>query len=138
MGREKRSSCTFEPTLICASARRHPTLLVRESRPHEQHNVPRIECTVASNAVGHHSRLPYGLSGDPDLPMVMPFDWNELDTLHNGQITAASAAERLAKGDLCATLAAALAHALRDSNSGRPVMGSRCNALMPARVPATP
>jgi DNA primase len=90
---------------------RHPTLLVRESRPHEQHNVPRIECTVASNAVGHHSRLPYALSGDPDLPMVTPFDWSELNTLHNGQITAANAEERLAaKGDLYATLAATLAH----------------------------
>ncbi len=86
-----------------------PTMLVHEARPHEQHTAPRIECTVSSNAVGRCSRLPYALVGDPDLPMATPFAWNELDTLANRKITAANAAERLAKGDLYATLAAELA-----------------------------
>ncbi len=96
--------------LVDTAIARHPTMLVHESRPHELHTVPRIECTVSSNAVGRFSRLPYALVGDPDLPMVTPFDWNELDTLHNGQITAANATDRLAKGDLYAKLAAGLAH----------------------------
>ena len=88
---------------------RHPTMLVHEARPHEQHTVPRIECTVSSNAVGRCSRLPYALVGDPDLPMATPFAWNELDTLENRKITAANSAARLAEGDIYATLAAELA-----------------------------
>src|SRR5947209_13004365 len=88
---------------------RHPTMLVHESRPHELHNVPRIECTVSSNAVGRFSRLPYALVGDPDLPMATPFAWNELETLEGRQITAANAAARLAGGDLYAKLATELA-----------------------------
>ena len=88
---------------------RHPTMLVHESRPHELHTAPRIECTVSSNAVGRFSRLPYALVGDPDLPMVTPFAWTELETLTNGQITAANAATRLSIGDLYAKLAAELA-----------------------------
>ena len=96
--------------LVNHAIERHPTLLVHEAHPHEQHNAPRIECTAVSNAVGHFSRLPYSLAGMPDLPMVTPFDWTELGTLENGHITAANAHHRLAKGDIFATLAAELAH----------------------------
>lgn len=95
--------------VVDAAIARHPALLVHETRPHEKHTVPRIECTVSSNAIGRFSRLPYALAGAPDLPMVTPFDWNELATLDNGRINAANAAERLAKGDVYATLAASLA-----------------------------
>ena len=81
------------------------TLLIPESRPHEHHDDPRIECTVSSNAVGRFSRLPYALVGDPDLPMVTPFTWDELDTLKSGRITGAHAEARIAKGDVYAKLA---------------------------------
>ncbi len=54
---------------------------------------------------------PDGLgTGDPDLPMATPFDWTEIDTLRNGEITATNAPDRLAKGDIFAALAAKLAH----------------------------
>jgi len=89
---------------------RNATLLVHESRPHEQHTVPRVECTVSSNAVGRFSRLPYALIGDPDLPMVTPFAWNEFETLQSGRITGAAAEARITAGDLYATLAAELTH----------------------------
>jgi DNA primase len=89
----------------------HAQLLVPRAKPHEQRTAPRIEVTVSSNAPGQHSRLPYALTGEPDLPMVTPFDWSELDTLHNGAVTAVNSADRLAaKGDLFATLVAQLAH----------------------------
>jgi DNA primase len=83
--------------------------LVYESHPHERSNDPRIECTISSNAVGRFSRLPYALVGDPDLPMVTPFTWDELDTLENGRITGAHAKARIAKGDVYAKLADYLA-----------------------------
>jgi DNA primase len=95
--------------LLAATIADHPQLLVPRAKPHEQRTAPRIEVTVSSNAPGQHSRLPYSLTGEPDLPMVTPFDWTELNTLRNGEITAANAADRLAKGDLFATLAAKLA-----------------------------
>ncbi len=88
----------------------HPQLLVPNAKPHEQRTAPRIEVTVATNAPGMHSRLPYALTGDPALPMATPFDWTEIDTLRNGEITAANAPDRLAKGDIFAALAAKLAH----------------------------
>lgn len=93
-----------------AATAEHPQLLVPNAKPHEVRTVPRIEVTVSSNAPGMHSRLPYTLTGEPDLPMATPFDWAELDTLRNGEITAANAADRLDKGDLFARLAASLAH----------------------------
>jgi bifunctional non-homologous end joining protein LigD len=93
-----------------AAMAQHPQLLVPNAKPHEVRTAPRIEVTVATNAPGMHSRLPYTLTGAPDLPMATPFDWSELDTLRNGEITAANAADRLAKGDLFAMLAAKLAH----------------------------
>jgi DNA primase len=95
--------------VVDAAIADNPTLLVHESRPHEQHTAARIECTVSSNAVGRFSRLPYALVGDLDLPMVTPFTWDELETLDNGRIPAAYAEARLAKGDLYAKFAAELA-----------------------------
>jgi len=88
----------------------HPTLLVHEKRPHEQHTDPRIECTVVSNAVGRGCLVPYSLNGGTNLPMVTPIAWDELDTIANGDITAANAQDRLAKGDVYADQARALAH----------------------------
>ncbi len=88
----------------------HPQLLVPNAKPHEQRTARRIEVTVATNAPGMHSRLPYALTGDPALPMATPFDWTEIDTLCNGEIAAANAPDRLAKGDIFAALAAKLAH----------------------------
>ena len=83
----------------------HPKLLIHEKRPGEKHTAARIACTVVSNAVGRFSALPYSLAGTPDLPMVTPFDWTELGTLENGDVTAANSAERLAKGDVFGDLA---------------------------------
>jgi bifunctional non-homologous end joining protein LigD len=88
----------------CAIAE-HPQLLVPNAKPHEQRAAPGIEVTVATKSPGMHSRLPYSLTGDPDLPMATPFDWAEIDTLRNGEITAANAPDRLAKGDIFAALA---------------------------------
>lgn len=87
----------------------HPELLVPRANPHEQRTAPRIEITISLNAPGQHSRLPYSLTGEPGLPMVTPFDWAELDTLRNGEVTAANAADRLAQGDVFASLTAKLA-----------------------------
>jgi DNA primase len=102
---------TWLKNLIEPVIAQHAQLLVPRAKPHVQRTAPRIEVTVSSNAPGQHSRLPYALTGEPDLPMVTPFDWSELDTLHNGAVTAANAADRLAaKGDLFATLAAQLAN----------------------------
>ena len=86
--------------LVNGAITRHPNLLVHEKRPHEQHTAPRIECTVVANAVGHGSLLPYALGGTIDLPMATPIEWNELATIANGDVTAANAAQRLAKGDV--------------------------------------
>jgi len=96
--------------LVDAAIARHPTLLIHERRPHEQHTVLRIECTVVANAVGRGSLLPYSLSGETQLPMVTPIEWHELDTINNGDVTAANAAARLAAGDVYAKQAQRLAN----------------------------
>ncbi len=102
---------TWLKTLIEPVITQHAQLLVPRAKPHEVRTAPRIEVTVSSNAPGQHSRLPYALTGEPDLPMVTPFEWSELDTLPNGSVTATNAADRIAaKGDLFATLAAQLAY----------------------------
>lgn len=71
-----------------------------EHHAREHRTEPDIELTVRHNAPGEHSRLPYSLTGAPDLPMLTPFDWSELDALPNGYYTAANAEERLAQGDV--------------------------------------
>ncbi len=88
---------------------RRPTLLVHEKRPHEQYAAPRVECTVVANAVGRGCLVPYSLNGTSRLPMVTPIEWNELGTIANGDVTAATAHDRLAKGDVYADHVRALA-----------------------------
>jgi DNA primase len=81
-----------------------------EHHAHEQRTERDIELTLRHNAPGEHSRLPYSLTGAPDLPMLTPFDWSELDTLPNGYYTATNAEERLAQGDVFKRLTDDLAH----------------------------
>ncbi|TAM74562.1 hypothetical protein EPN44_10840, partial [bacterium] len=65
---------------------------------------------VSSNARGHFSAMPYSLRGAPDLPVCAPFDWSELATIANGDMTAANFAARLeTHGDLFAQQCAQLA-----------------------------
>jgi len=100
---------TWLHKVLATALTEHPELLVARAKPHEQRTAPRVEVTVSSNAPGQHSRLPYSLTGEPRLPMVTPFDWVELDKLRNGEFTAANADDRLAQGDLFASLTAKLA-----------------------------
>ncbi|MBV8369773.1 MAG: hypothetical protein JO036_12715 [Candidatus Eremiobacteraeota bacterium] len=100
---------TWLHKVLATALTEHPELLVARAKPHEQRTAPRVEVTVSSNAPGQHSRLPYSLTGEPGLPMVTPFDWAELETLRNGEFTAANADDRLAQGDLFASLTAKLA-----------------------------
>jgi hypothetical protein len=58
--------------------------------------------------VGRYSSLPYTLAGTPELGMVTPIDWSELGSVHNGTITAATSAARLALGDRFAQAAASI------------------------------
>src|SRR5665213_1360617 len=67
--------------------------------PHDQ-KTQRVHVNVGSNAVGRYSALPYTLLGTPNLDMVTPIAWRELDTVANGFSTAANSAERLARGDV--------------------------------------
>lgn len=97
-------------TIRTEAIAQQPQLLVPNKHRDEIRTEPRIEVTVSSNAPGNHSRLPYSLTGSPDLPLVTPFDWSELDTLRNGHYTVHNATERLAHGDIFATLAAKLTH----------------------------
>jgi DNA primase len=78
-----------------AAAEHSPALLTTETHPKEA----RIHIAVSSNAVGRCSSLPYTLAGTPELGMVTPIDWSELGSIHNGTITAANSAKRLALGD---------------------------------------
>ncbi|TAM62326.1 hypothetical protein EPN52_00735 [bacterium] len=65
---------------------------------------------VSSNARGRFSAMPYSLRGAPELPVCAPFDWSEIATIANGDITAANFCARLeAHGDLFAQQAAHLA-----------------------------
>ncbi|MDQ6941770.1 MAG: hypothetical protein M3169_04545 [Candidatus Eremiobacteraeota bacterium] len=73
------------------------------------HTSPRIHVDVSSNAVGHHSTLPYALIGTVELAMVTPIHWNELGHVHNGQFHASNSAERLAQGNVFAEAAVPLA-----------------------------
>jgi DNA primase len=81
-----------------------PTLLTAETHP----TAARIHIAVSSNAVGRCSSLPYTLAGTPELGMVTPIDWSELGAIHNGTITAANGAKRLALGDRFAQEAAVI------------------------------
>lgn len=96
--------------LVNEAIAQQPQLLTGHKYRNVDPTETRIALTVSSNAPGEHSRLPYTLTGNPDLPLVTPFDWSELDTLRNGHYTVYNAEERLAKGDIFATLAAKLAH----------------------------
>ena len=78
-----------------AAVAQSPTLLTTETHP----TAPRIHVAVSSNAVGRCSSLPYTLAGTPQLGMVTPISWTELGTVHNGTVTAANSAQRLALGD---------------------------------------
>lgn len=78
-----------------AAVARSPKLLTTAA--HE--SAPRIHLAVSSNAVGRCSSLPYTLAGTPELGMVTPIGWPELGTIHNGTVTAANSAQRLAQGD---------------------------------------
>ncbi len=92
--------------LVGHTIEKHPALLVGERHPHEKFEVARIQCTFVSDAVGHSSALPYSLSGPSSLPMVTPFEWDELGTIEHGAFTATNSAERLKKGDVFAKLVA--------------------------------
>ncbi len=87
-----------------AAAERKPALLTVETHP----AAALIHIAVSSNAVGRYSSLPYTLAGTPELGMVTPIDWSELGSVHNGTITAATSAARLALGDRFAQSAASI------------------------------
>jgi DNA primase len=70
--------------------------------PHDQ-QTQRVHVNVGSNAVGRYSSLPYALIASPNLGMVTPIEWGELNTVANGFYTAANSAERLARGDIFGT-----------------------------------
>jgi DNA primase len=93
-------------TVAAKVVARNPSLVTTESAAHAG---DRVELTVSSNAVGHFSSLPYTLAGTRELGMVTPIDWTELGTMGNGMVTAATSAERLAKGDVLGVLAKLLA-----------------------------
>ena len=97
-------------TIADAAIAQRPGLILGRHHNHEVRTLRCIELTVAHNAPGLHTRLPYSLTASPDLLMVTPFAWSEVDTLHNGHVTAANAADRLAHGDLFAQLTAELVH----------------------------
>jgi DNA primase len=72
---------------------RHEALLTVAAEVEERGN--RVHLAVTSNAVGHFSSLPYSLSGDPQLGMVTPVEWDELAEIDNGKFTARNSEERL-------------------------------------------
>lgn len=88
------------------AAAREPALLTTVIDPPHQRSV---HLCVATNAVGRISPLPYTLAGNEALEMITPIDWDELGKVRNGSVTAHNSAERLAKGDVFARLASALA-----------------------------
>jgi DNA primase len=77
------------------------------SDQHDQ-KTQRVHVNVGSNAVGRYSSLPYALTGGPNLGMVTPIEWGELNTVVNGHYTALNSAERLARGDVFGNAAADL------------------------------
>ncbi|MDE2573526.1 MAG: hypothetical protein KGM44_13510 [bacterium] len=87
---------------------KQPRLVSTEPNSHAD---GRAHLHVSSNAPGRFSALPYSLRGTPSLPVCTPIEWKELATVHNGSVTAASFAERLAaRGDVFAHQAQRLSH----------------------------
>ena len=72
---------------------RHPTL-VTTAPPAERGD--RVFVSAGSNAPGRFSALPYSLRGVDGLPLVLPIRWSELNTIANGDVTAATLTAHIA------------------------------------------
>ncbi|MBC5827940.1 MAG: hypothetical protein GIW99_09725 [Candidatus Eremiobacteraeota bacterium] len=86
--------------IAAEAADRHPDMLSK--RPERQCG-DRIHINVVTNAVGHWSIMPYSLRGVASFAVALPVLWDDLNTMQNGDVTAANIADRLASaGDVFA------------------------------------